>query len=246
MGKTGIPYVDMSWPIVRGCRPVGRDCENCWAPYQAIRAAKPGQAYHGLVVNHGDGPKWTGRARFVESELAKPLRWQKPHRVFVTPYGDLFHRDVTNAQLIDVFSVMMRASHHTFLVFTKRPERLYDAIRRFVATPPPNVQLIVSACDQTTADERLPWLLETPAVVKGVSLEPLLGRVVLPSGLDWVIVGCETGRQDRRRGMSARWVRDIRDQCVHSKVAFYLKQQYFGQQLVEHPRLDGKVWRELP
>jgi len=130
------------------------------------------------------------QVQLLPDRLDQPLRWRKPRRIFVDSMADLFHEDVPGNFIRSVFEVMANAQQHTFQVLTKRPERMHELLNKpVVGEPPhrvwprpwplPNVWLGVSCEDQQTADERIPLLLETPAAVRFVSAEPLLGPVEL-------------------------------------------------------------------
>lgn len=189
--KTRIEWTDATWNPVTGCTKVSDGCKHCYAERQWARlAANPATRYHGRkftdVQEHGD-------------ILDQPLRWKKPRRIFVDGMSDLFHPDVSDRFIADVFGVMAACPQHTFQVLTKRPERMRKLLRagcmgRFesdaeecaalytdahLVWPIKNVWLGVSVEDQATADERIPLLLDTPAAVLWVSCEPLLGHVDL-------------------------------------------------------------------
>jgi protein gp37 len=204
-----------------------------------------------------------------EHVLLQPLRWRRPSRIFVNSMSDLFHEDLPDAVIDRVFAIMAMTPHHTYQVLTKRPERMRayvsgfecDGARRLnvayaagwimedgdgaadsvanSAWPLPNVWLGVSVEDQSRADERIPILLDTPAAVRWISAEPLLGPVDLtwmepealrPSyrlprpkhGLDWVVAGGESGPD--ARPMHPDWTRSLRDQCAAAGVPFLFKQ----------------------
>jgi protein gp37 len=148
----------------------------------AARFGGEGQAYEGLAYRNGSGAHWTGKVRLVEAHLEDPLRWKRPRRIFVNSMSDLFHPLVLDQWIEKIFNVMYAAKQHTFQILTKRPERMLDWISRsaFLSNSPlDNVWLGVSVEDQKTADERIPLLLNTPAAVRWVSAEPLLGEVKL-------------------------------------------------------------------
>ncbi len=262
---TKIEWTDTTWNPVRGCSLVSDGCRNCYAMKQAHRFSGPGKPYEGLTRLGKHGPTWTGNVRFVPEALKQPLRWRKPRRVFVNSMSDLFHEDLTNEEIAAVFGIMARCPQHTFQVLTKRPERLIEwfiyirspIVREEIEAVPvilnlpefkittwplPNVWLGVSVEDQKTADERIPLLLQTPAAVRFVSAEPLLGPISFsawvsdepcpacsdelhPCGepkIDWLIVGGESG--PGARPMHPEWARSIRDQCQDAGVAFHFKQ----------------------
>ena len=214
MPKTSIEWVrnddgseGYSWPVINGCLPAGPGCEHCYAMRLAATRLKHTERYKGLARFGSNGPQWTGAVRLVEKELTMPLRLRKPSRIFVCDMGDLFYEEVTDAMIDRVFAVMMLAPQHTFIVLTKRAERmraylsdptLYervlvhaDALRASrsdltmtgvsnpTTHPPPWIWWGVSVENQDAADERVPLLLQTPAAVRFLSVEPLLGPVNL-------------------------------------------------------------------
>lgn len=208
---------------------------------------------------------WNGTVRFVDKHLADPLRWKKPRRVFVNSMSDLFHESLTNEQIAAVFGVMAAAPQHTFQVLTKRARRMrewFEWVRcqrgqtaRSVCSqiasplvkrpwdfamgdrswPLPNVWLGVSVENQAAA-ERIPELLATPAAVRWISAEPLIGPVNLAASspnarslaedLDWVVAGCESG--PGARPCDVEWLRYLRDQSKRAGVPFFLKQATVG------------------
>jgi protein gp37 len=189
------------------------------------------------------------RPAFHYEALQEPLRWRKPRRIFVCSMGDLFHADICSGSIADVFRVMREAEHHTFQVLTKRIDR---AAKWLLDHPEfrslPNVWLMTSAEDQPRFDERVPVLVHNcPSVVKGVSLEPLLGPIDISTyadRLDWVIVGGESGHD--ARPMYPDWVRSLRDQCVATHTPFLFKQWGGVNKKAAGRELDGKVWNEFP
>lgn len=195
--KTGISWTDASWNPVSGCAKVSAGCKHCYAEREWGR------------LQHLEN--YAGRASTDvgchPDRLDQPLRWKRPRKIFVNSMSDLFHEAVPDWFIDRVFAVMALAKQHTFQVLTKRPERMLaymtrlgksaklldDAARTMgytfefrgqylVAWPIPNVWLCVSVEDQPTADERIPLLLRTPAAVRGISAEPLLGPVDLGFG----------------------------------------------------------------
>lgn len=251
-----------TWNPVRGCSVISPGCVNCYAMKQAHRFSAPGRSYAGLTKQTKAGPQWTGVVRTVESALLEPLTWRKPCRVFVNSMSDLFHESVPDAFIDRVFAVMALSPRHTFQVLTKRPDRMlaWFRSRRFDVKgyailqteqggeclyahpwPLPNVWLGVSVENQHFADERIPLLLQTPAAVRFVSAEPLLGPINLrymacredwhvdaldtpdPScRLHWVIVGGESG--PGARACNVRWVRSVVRQCQQSDTPAFVKQ----------------------
>lgn len=239
-----IQWTDRTWNPVRGCSLVSAGCANCYAMKQAHRFSGRGKPYEDLTELGPHGPRWNGNIMLVPEALEEPLRWKTPARVFVNSMSDLFHEDVPIKFISRVWLTMQLAPQHTFQILTKRPERMLAYMREFghyEGKPLPNVWLGVSAENQETADERIPLLLQTPAAVRFVSAEPLLGPVSFRWAhwepfnrdrvinhldglrrLDWVIAGGESG--PGARPMHPEWARSIRDQCQAADVPFFFKQ----------------------
>lgn len=237
-GHTKIEWTDRTWNPVTGCAKVSPGCDHCYAETFAERFR--GTAGH-YFENGFD-------VQLRDHKLGEPLRWRKPQRVFVNSMSDLFHDAVPDEYIAKVWAVMAVAPQHTFQVLTKRhgrmrsllgSEHFKDLVARAMVLPashggvnpdldtPPdlhwprrNVWLGVSVEDQHWADIRIPALLDTPAAVRFISAEPLLGPVSIYSNssldrveaqLDWVIVGGESGHG--ARPMHPNWVRSLRYQC---------------------------------
>jgi protein gp37 len=203
---TKIEWTDATWNVITGCSVVSPGCKNCYAMKLAGTRLRHHPSRIGLTQPSAAGPVWTGEVRFNEQWLGQPLSWNRPRRIFVCAHGDLFHEGVTDVQLDDVFAVMAEANWHTFQVLTKRMERArsylsdpglparieraavdaFNAWRiprvlddRAATWPLPNVWIGTSIEDQARANGRVPHLLATPAAVRWVSAEPLLGSVKL-------------------------------------------------------------------
>ena len=184
--KTDIEWTDFSWNVLRGCSRISEGCRNCYAEVVANRFKEPGLPYEGLITKTG---QWNGQVRVIEKLMDQPLRWRKPRRIFVNSMSDIFHENVDDYTIRRIFDVMAQAKQHTFQILTKRVERMHQLLslwdqvgitgEHFHGHPLKNVWLGVSAEDQATADERIPLLLQTPAVVRWLSIEPLLGPVDL-------------------------------------------------------------------
>lgn len=245
MTKTKIEWADRVWNPVTGCTKVSEGCRHCYAETMAKRFWKDRKFSD--VQCHPD-------------RLIQPMSWKKPSRVFVNSMSDLFHPDVPFDFIDQVFAVMQKSICHKFMILTKRPEQMkayYDHLEgenrfrylesayRWLEMDPPvvtmfpfsNIWLGVSVENQKAADERIPLLLKTPAAVRFVSCEPLLGDLDISQyvwgedsrdygadrdGLDWVIVGGESG--PGARPMNPDWARLIRDQCDDAGVPFFFKQ----------------------
>lgn len=255
---------------------------NCYAERFAARFPK---RFGDVSCMTEHGPHWTGKIVFRPEVLNLPLRWKKPRRVFVNSMSDLFHKKVEFAHIVAIFRVMAIAQRHTFQILTKRPQRMLEVMHLLPEAlktifppekhpevhvsgwPLPNVWLGVSVENQRAADERIPLLLQTPAAVRFLSCEPLLGpidlkrnygwRIMTPIGpmftkaglggaakIDWVIVGSESGPD--RRPCDIEWVRSLRDQCIAAGVPFFLKQLYIDGKKVSLPEIDGQRWVQTP
>ncbi len=237
---TQIEYLTKSWPLVTGCTPAGPGCLNCFAARNAATRLKHRPQYAGLARYEDGRGIWTGEVRVHEDLLDRPLCWRKPQVVGVAFSGDLFHYSVPADFILRAWDVMAEASNHVFIVLTKRIERALVFLAGY-GNPLPNIVLMTSAEDQARLDQRVPVLLQCPAAVRGVSLEPMLGEVDLsrqprPVGyrgqmiidysylayLDWVVCGAESGH--RARPLHPDGPRAVRDQCDAARVPFWFKQ----------------------
>lgn len=228
-----IEWTEVTWNPVTGCSKVSDGCKHCYAERMAKRLHAMGveKYQNGFSVS------------VHPSSLREPLEWKRPRLVFVNSMSDLFHRSVPETFVESVFETMNRASHHTFQILTKRPGRaawLSDSLNWT-----PNIWLGTSI-ESDGLLGRLPMLKESGALTKFLSLEPLLGP--LPnldlSGIDWVIVGGESG--PGARPMNTDWVREIRDDCVDAAVPFFFKQWGGVFKKQTGRTLDGRTWDEMP
>lgn len=262
---TTIEWTDETWNPTVGCTRVSPGCDNCYAIRVAARHLDESHyglttVPKRVTATKNTAPDWTGEVRCLPDRLETPLRWRKPRRVFVDSMSDLFHPAVPEAFIARVFAVMALTPQHTYQVLTKRPQRMAEllssgwsnhGVRSFeslaehhvgdwnsdyeVHWPLKNVWLGVSVENQRYADLRIPHLLATPAAVRFLSCEPLLGPVDLRGmaapawtrGMvgriaDWCIVGGESG--PGARPMHPQWARDLRDQCTAAGVPFFFKQ----------------------
>jgi len=257
---TGIPYCDEVWNVTAGCTKCAPGCKNCWAEKWAARLAHIGQRKYQDVVdgnyNNWFLPKWNNKVYCDESILEQPLHWKKPRRIFVCSMSDLFHPRVPFEYMAEIFLIAQKCSTHTFLFFTKRIKRALE----FYEWDYPlklanswgqlkNIQLILSLSTQKEADEKIPTLLQIPAAVRGLSIEPMLEPLNIIRWLDyggyeedwgirWVIVGCESG--SNRRPCKIDWVRSIVQQCKAANVPVYVKQLSINGKVSRNP----KEWPE--
>ena len=188
-----IGYVDRTWNPMTGCSPVSEGCRNCWARRMAKRlAANPSVKHRKRYANF--------MPTFWKERLDEPDHWRKPQVVAVNFMGDMFHPDHPWSCTAQVFNAMRRYSQHTFLILTKRPRLAWGFLDCYWRAPAENIWIGVSAENQAAWDERVPDLLACRAAHRWVSMEPLL-ELVLPAprgsgtvkGLDWIVVGRETG-----------------------------------------------------
>jgi protein gp37 len=175
--------------------------------------------------------------------LELPLQWKRPRRIFVNSMSDLFHDDVPVAFIRRVFAVMRAAHWHRFQVLTKRSERLASLDKRLPWAP--NIWMGVSV-ESDRYRRRAEDLQRTRAHVKFLSLEPLLGplRDLRLDGIDWVIVGGESG--PGARAIDSKWVTDLRDQCIAARVPFFFKQWGGVNKKKAGRLLEGRTWDEMP
>ena len=270
----GEGYKGETWNPTTGCSKVSPGCAHCYAETLALGKLKGKVGYPGLP--------WTPENAATNvvlrpERLDQPLRWGAPRMIFVNSMSDVFHENIPDEYLDKVFAVMARASQHVFQVLTKRPERM----RRYLNDhdtcvhldlllpsgitewPLPNVWLGTSIENRHFVG-RADVLRETPAAIRFISAEPLLGPLIAPmwkdnaplwetgkrgpqldlTGIDWLIVGGESGPGFRR--MKSPWVRDLRDAAREAGVAFFFKQIGGLTPKAGGRILDGREWNEMP
>jgi protein gp37 len=260
--KSKIEWTEATWNPVTGCTKVSPGCDHCYAETFAERwRGTPGHPYE----NGFDVQLRPGR-------MDQPLRWTKPRMIFVNSMSDLFQDGVPDEFIAEVFAVMALAGRHTFQLLTKRHGRMRSLLNKrafpklvenralkrneyakHLEWPLLNVWLGVSVEDQQWASIRIPALIDTPAAVRWISAEPLLGPVdlnytdkdaLVDGGLDWVVVGGESG--PGARPMDPDWARRLRDECAAASVPFFFK-QWGGRSAKANGReLDGRTWDQYP
>ncbi|HZT32808.1 MAG TPA: phage Gp37/Gp68 family protein [Bryobacteraceae bacterium] len=233
MAKSSIEWTDATWNPVTGCTKISPGCKHCYAERMAKRLKAMGQR------NYANGFEVTLQPHMLEL----PLKWRQPSQVFVNSMSDLFHKDVPASYIASVFDVMRRADWHQYQVLTKRSERLRDLAPLLRWEPHIWMGVSIENADYLyRADD----LRRTGACVKFLSLEPLLGP--LPKlnlrGVDWVIVGGESG--PGARPTNPDWVREIREQCICASVPFFFKQWGGPIKSRAGRMLDGRTWDEMP
>lgn len=228
-----IEWTNSTWNPVTGCTKVSPGCKHCYAEIFSER-------WRGIPGHHFEQGF---DLRLWPERLDLPMTWKKPQTIFVNSMSDLFDEKVPIAFIQKVFRTMEKASWHTFQVLTKRSQRLAKVANKL--NWPSNVWMGVSI-ETAKYFWRADHLRNVPAKVRFLSLEPLLGPLgtIKLSGINWVIVGGESG--PGARPMKTDWVRGIRKQCQQKNVPFFFK-QWGGVQKKRNGRvLDGKTWNELP
>jgi protein gp37 len=231
--QSSIEWTDATWNPVTGCNKVSPGCKHCYADRMAKRLQSMGQP------RYRNGFQLTLQPDVVD----QPLTWRKPRLVFVNSMSDLFHEEVPLSYLKRVFQVMAEARWHVFQVLTKRSDRLAEIANSLVW--PSNVWMGVSV-ESEDYTYRINDLSLTPAAVKFLSVEPLLGpiRKLSLRNIDWVIVGGESG--PHARPIDPNWVRSLRNDCVTEGVPFFFKQWGGTRKSTTGRVLDGRTWDELP
>ena len=236
MNKSKIEWTDYSWNFVTGCNKVSAGCKNCFAETMAKRFWKD--------------RKFTD-VRIDESKLKLPLHLKKPRMIFVNSMSDLFHEKISFDVIDKVFEIMVGCLRHKFQILTKRPERMLRYISQTFKPQYRNEYMLnniwfgVSVENQQTADERIPLLLQTPAAVRWLSIEPMLEKIDLDPAqmfmdkvrgretIDWIVIGCESGHN--RRECKIEWVESIVNQCKSTNVPVFVKQL----------QINGKVAKDI-
>lgn len=233
MAFSKIEWTEKTWNPLTGCDKISPGCLNCYAERMARRLKAMGQP------NYRNGFRLT----IHEHVLDVPLTWQKPAMVFVNSMSDLFHEKVPLNFIRKVFETMALARQHTFQVLTKRSKRLAEIAHQLPW--PENIWMGVSVENQDYA-YRIDNLSRTPAAVKFLSCEPLLGPLcdLNLAGIHWVIVGGESG--PGARPMQEAWVTDIRDQCQTSGIPFFFKQWGGTNKKKTGRKLQGRFWSQMP
>jgi protein gp37 len=223
----------MTWNPVTGCTKVSQGCKNCYAE----RMAKRLKAMHSLRYQNGF------RITLHDDLIDLPKRWKQPRIVFVNSMSDLFHEEVPLEFIQRVFRTMGDCPQHVFQVLTKRSSRLRELSPSL--TWHKNIWMGVSVEDDRVLD-RVDDLRQVDAAVRFLSCEPLIGSLsnMDVSGIDWVIVGGESG--PRAREMSPTWAREIREICEKAEVAFFFKQWGGVRKDLTGRSLDGRVYDDLP
>jgi len=231
--QSRIEWTDATWNPITGCTKISKGCANCYAERIANWLKSINRP------NYANGFDLTLHPHM----LPKPIYWKKPQRIFVNSMSDTFHEDVPFQFIENIFQIMQSAYWHTFMVLTKRSSRLLKYSNRL---PWPNNVWAGVTVECKEYIYRIEDLKQTPAKIKFVSFEPLIGPIysLKLDGIDWVIVGGESGPGARR--IDPDWVRYIRDICHDINIPFFFK-QWGGIKKKRTGRvIDGETWDEHP
>ncbi len=231
--KSAIEWTGSTWNPITGCVKISPGCMHCYAERMANRLKLMGQP------NYANGFKLA----MHEHALELPLKWKKPQTIFVNSMSDLFLKDIPLSFIKKVFGVMNRAHWHTFQVLTKRADRLLELSHELPWAS--NIWMGVTV-ENNDYVHRIGCLRECGAYIKFLSIEPLLSAIPAMNldGIDWVIVGGESG--PGARPMDPSWVIDIRDQCRSAGVPFFFKQWGGVRKKKTGRELEGRTWDEMP
>jgi protein gp37 len=276
MSKTKIPWAEMVWNPISGCKKTSTGCQSCYAEKMANRlSGMPQQSNkYGNVITDG---KWNGNSCFDPESLKQPYKWKEGRMIFVCSMSDLFYEINNFSEIYRIFEVIRTERRHRFLVLTKRPERMAEFIQWYGEQPLavclgakinsvingwplPNLWLGVTAENQEMADKRIPILLDIPAAKRFVSIEPMLEEIYLENYLytrfemggarnmhnELDWVLCGCESGVNRRPMDINWVRLLKNQCTEADVPFFFKQAYKGGKRIHMPQLDGQVYNQFP
>jgi protein gp37 len=230
---SSIEWTEATWNPVTGCTKISAGCKFCYAERMSLRLQAMGKSHYATGF----------RLAMHDDALTIPYGWKSSRVIFVNSMSDLFHEDVPLEFIKRVFSVMNDCAHHTFQILTKRPH----SARRYATelTWSPNIWMGTSVEDRRVL-HRIKDLVKIPASTRFLSVEPLLGPLPrLPlQGIDWVIVGGESGPGSRH--LDPDWVRVIRDRCITRGVPFFFKQWGGTNKKAAGRLLDGREWNEMP
>jgi protein gp37 len=231
--STSIEWTDATWNPVTGCTKISSGCKNCYAERLSLRLQAMGNP------SYSNGFDVT----LHEDLLELPLKWKKPQNIFVNSMSDLFHEKIPVEFIKRVFEVMRRADWHRYQILTKRSERMLELSPQLRWAP--HIWMGVTV-EKQAYDFRIEHLRRTGAAVKFLSLEPLLSPIfyINLDGIDWVIVGGESG--PGARPMQKEWAIDIRNQCQDKGVPFFFKQWGGVNKKKAGRELDGRFWNEVP
>lgn len=244
MNKSKIEWTEETWNPTTGCTKVSAGCKNCYAEVMANRLRAMG------IQGYENGFEFS----IMPERLEQPLRKRKPTKYFVNSMSDLFHEETSDEFLDKIFDVIEKTPQHIYQILTKREDRMYDyLVKQTSRKIPKNIWLGVTVEDMRSGLPRIDKLRGLKAAIKFLSIEPLLedlGNIDL-SGIDWVIVGGESGQ--KARPMKPEWAINIKQQCEKQNVAFFFKQWgTWGADGIRRNKksngrfLLGQEWSEYP
>jgi len=235
--RTSIEWTNATWNPVTGCTKISAGCDNCYAERFAER-------FRG-VPGH---PFETGFDLTLRPlRLDQPLGWSQSRMIFVNSMSDLFHKNVPKAFVEQVFETMERADWHTYQILTKRSSRMKSFVNaRYQGSVAPAHIWFGTSIENGTKLSRVRHVRETTATIRFLSIEPLIGPIgeLDLSGIHWVIAGGESG--PLARPLDIEWVREVRDQCLDARVAFFFKQWGGFRPKSGGRLLDGREWNQFP
>jgi protein gp37 len=231
--ESSIEWTESTWNLVTGCSKISPGCKHCYAERLGKRLRAMGS------YRYRNGFKVTLQPDLLEL----PLLWRQPRTIFVNSMSDLFHKDIPDEYIARVFATMQAAHWHTFQILTKRSDRLVSIASSLPW--PQNVWMGVSV-ESPDYTFRIAHLVEVPATVRFLSIEPLLAPIpgIRLKGVDWVIVGGESG--PKARPMEADWVRQIKNRCEEMEIPFFFKQWGGPNKKAAGRILDGRIWDGMP
>lgn len=237
---------DKTWNPILGCSKISEGCENCYAIYEACGKLK-NTKYNGLTKNKN----WTGKIQFCANLLNEPVVLKRPHKIFVGSMCDIFHEKIKQEWLTKIFDIMNYCNHHTFLLFTKRPEN----IQKFKINWSSNIWLGVTV-EKNKYINRFDYIKNIPVSVKFISMSPILDEIQIKNWekINWIICACEGGLNARPANIN--WIRKIRDDCIKNNIPFTFK-QWGGWKPINDIMIksktkksgriiDNKIWNQSP
>lgn len=252
--RTGIEWTDATWNPATGCTKVSAGCDNCYAERLATRLLEDTYQRKLPVVDTPENRSDSFAVRVWPERLPVPGNWTEPRRVFVNSMSDLFHKDIPELFVRRCFETMLRVDWHVYQILTKRPARAASFVNEkhadlFGSMELPEHIWIGTSIENQEVDYRVRHLLKVKASVRFLSCEPLIGPLDLSGtgfkeGIDWVIVGGESG--PGHRPMEPEWARSIREECRAADVAFFFKQWGGRTPKANGRELDGREWNEMP
>jgi protein gp37 len=237
VNSTAIEWTDATWNPVTGCTKISAGCDHCYAE----RFSERFRGTRGHPFENGFD------LTLRPERLRQPLQWRAPRMIFVNSMSDLFQKEIPIAFIERVFDTMEAATWHTFQILTKRSSLMRQfLVKRYRAKPAPQHIWLGVSIEDASKRGRIKQLRETPASIRFLSLEPLIGPIgdLDLQGIHWVIVGGESGA--KARPLDPDWVREVRDLCRRQHVPFFFKQWGGIRPKSGGRELDGRQWNEFP